>query len=339
MIFKFSEVFEDVTKFSKKTKKKDYLSDGKIAIIDQSKSHIAGYTNDRNKTYKGKLPAIIFGDHTRNLKYIDFDFSLGADGTKILVGKNNLDNKYLFFNLKSKEISDLGYSRHFKVLKKEKFKLHDSYETKKIISYLDIFEDLIKLKMQQKEILKNLNIKIFNEKIYNLKKNDFLYNDIIQKFVKIDYGKSLPETKRKPGKFNVYGSNGVIGSHSLYLFNKNSIIIGRKGSAGKLHYVESPFFPIDTTFYVSKFDNQKIRLKFLFFYLDSLNLSNLILPQGVPGLRRNDIYKLKIKLPSLDIQDQLINKLDQNEKINFQIEKSINQIKIFYKNELFKIFN
>ena len=70
MIFKFSEVFEDVTKFSKKTKKKDYLSDGKIAIIDQSKSHIAGYTNDRNKTYKGKLPAIIFGDHTRNRKFL-----------------------------------------------------------------------------------------------------------------------------------------------------------------------------------------------------------------------------------------------------------------------------
>ena len=76
------------------------------------------------KKYKNKIPVIIFGDHTRILKYIDFNFSLGADGTKILTGKNNIDNKYLFYYLKSKEIQDLGYSRHFKLLKKLKFQLH-----------------------------------------------------------------------------------------------------------------------------------------------------------------------------------------------------------------------
>lgn len=339
MMLKFDQVIQDVTKFSKKTKKKEYLESGTIPIIDQSKKLIAGYTNDNKKKYKNKIPVIIFGDHTRILKYIDFNFSLGADGTKILTGKNNIDNKYLFYYLKSKEIQDLGYSRHFKLLKKLKFQLHTKKKSDEIVSYFNLFEKLIYLKNQQKEKLDRLNLKLFEQKIKSLKNGDFIYKNNIKHIIKIEYGKSLPESKRLPGKYNVYGSNGIIGNNSSFLFNKKSIIIGRKGSAGKLHYVDKPFFPIDTTYFISNFDKDKIRLKFLLYFFRVSNLESLILPQGVPGLRRNDIYKLQIQLPKLQLQDEIINELENLEFLIYNLEKSISGINKIYGYKLKKTFN
>ena len=68
-----------------KVKKRDYLPQGKFPIIDQSQDFIGGYSNNESLVYKGKLPVIIFGDHTRVFKFIDFPFICGADGTKVLL--------------------------------------------------------------------------------------------------------------------------------------------------------------------------------------------------------------------------------------------------------------
>ena len=67
--------------------KSDFLKEGEYPIIDQGDNFIAGYTNDKNKVLYEDRPVIVFGDHTRILKYIDFAFALGADGIKVLVPK------------------------------------------------------------------------------------------------------------------------------------------------------------------------------------------------------------------------------------------------------------
>ncbi len=70
----------------------------------------------------------------------------------------------------------------------------------------------------------------------------------------LNYGWSLPEKKRVAGDVPVYGSNGVVGSHNKALVNSAGLIIGRKGSAGNVHYSRKPFCPIDTTFFIAPAD-------------------------------------------------------------------------------------
>jgi type I restriction enzyme S subunit len=96
----------------------DILSKGSIPVIDQSTDFIAGFTNDDDAIIKTNEPRIIFGDHTRILKLINFDFARGADGTQIILSNSNRMPQHLFFHTLSKiDLSNYGYARHFKFLK------------------------------------------------------------------------------------------------------------------------------------------------------------------------------------------------------------------------------
>lgn len=120
-----------------------------------------------------------------------------------------------------------------------------------------------------------------------------------------DYGKPLPEEKRTNGEYPVMGSNGRVGFHNECLVKGPSIIVGRKGSAGEVIWENDDCFPIDTTFYITLKNNNLI-LGYLFLALKSLKLDQLRGGTGVPGLNRNEAYQLKISLPPLDIQQQIV---------------------------------
>ena len=99
----------------------EYMKTGKIPVIDQSRNYIAGYTDDFDCRIELDVPAIIFGDHTRILKYITFPFAKGADGTQLVVS-NDLERmpQSLFYNsLQNVDLSNYSYARHFKYLKEE----------------------------------------------------------------------------------------------------------------------------------------------------------------------------------------------------------------------------
>ena len=113
----FNDIFEDCTSQGTKIPKDEYLSEGKNIIIDQGQNIVAGYTELEDGLFKN-VPAIIFGDHTRIIKYVDKPFFLGADGVKLLKSKKKDANyKYLYYALKNAKIPDTGYNRHFKWLK------------------------------------------------------------------------------------------------------------------------------------------------------------------------------------------------------------------------------
>jgi type I restriction enzyme S subunit len=103
-----------------KLKSSQYMKTGRFPIIDQGKQLIAGYWDDANDVYQGDLPVIIFGDHTRIFKYVDFPFVVGADGTKILLPNADLFHpNFLYFAFTSLDIPSRGYNRHFKLLKEQ----------------------------------------------------------------------------------------------------------------------------------------------------------------------------------------------------------------------------
>jgi type I restriction enzyme S subunit len=138
----------------KKIPKSEYLELGSIPCIDQSKNLVGGYTDDMEAVIKKEHPVIIFGDHTRILKFINFPFASGADGTQIIISKNDfLSQEYLYFSLDAIDLSNYFYARHFKFLK-------DQYmfiAPKHLIKH---FTDITKKVMEQIKNLHEINFKL-----------------------------------------------------------------------------------------------------------------------------------------------------------------------------------
>ena len=134
----FKEVVSDNSGGNKKLAKSNFLKDGDIAVVDQGKKLIAGFYNDTSLAVKTQPPYVVFGDHTRAFKYVDFPFIMGADGTKVLQPKkDNCETKYLYYFFLSINVPNTGYNRHFKYLKNLKIPLPQLDKQKKIAAILD----------------------------------------------------------------------------------------------------------------------------------------------------------------------------------------------------------
>ena len=128
--------------------------------------------------------------------------------------------------------------------------------------------------------------------------------------LKLEYGKPLPDDKRNPnGKYPVYGANGEIDRSDDYYHNKQSIIVGRKGSAGEINLTEKRFWPLDVTYFVT-FDHKKYDLNFIYHLLSNLELPKLA--KGVkPGINRNEVYSINVQIPPLPEQKRIVVILDK----------------------------
>lgn len=100
-----------------KLKRQDYLEEGRYPVVSQEADLISGYWDDPAALMGVEGPVVVFGDHTCCLKYVDFDFVVGADGTKVLQPTHGISAKYLYYGLRSQRIQQTGYARHFKLLR------------------------------------------------------------------------------------------------------------------------------------------------------------------------------------------------------------------------------
>lgn len=99
----------------KQVKKEAYNNGSQYPIISQEEKFISGYCDDESMVCHIDRPIVVFGDHTRVLKYIDFDFVVGADGVKVIIPIKSIDSKFLLYFLQWYNIPNLGYSRHYKL--------------------------------------------------------------------------------------------------------------------------------------------------------------------------------------------------------------------------------
>lgn len=143
----FFEAVADCTGGNAKVQKKDYLPSGDLAVIDQGVDFIGGYTDSSNK-YSGVLPVVLFGDHTRALKYVDFPFALGADGIKVLQPSDGFEAKFLFYYFRSVKLPNAGYSRHFKFLKEVDVPKPPLSEQRRIVDLLSRAEGIVRLRRE-----------------------------------------------------------------------------------------------------------------------------------------------------------------------------------------------
>ena len=132
----FEDCIEDVT-YTNKIQRKNFLDEGEYPVISQEEAFINGYWNGAADVFRVDRPLLLFGDHTKALKYVDFDFVLGADGVKILKPKLFLHPRFFYHQLRTAKLDSLGYARHYKLLKELVIRYPSQSEQQRIATELD----------------------------------------------------------------------------------------------------------------------------------------------------------------------------------------------------------
>jgi type I restriction enzyme S subunit len=146
----------------------------------------------------------------------------------------------------------------------------------------------------------------------------------LKHLIKLNYGDALAAEIRIDGDIDVYGSNGVVGKHNVANTDAPVIVVGRKGSYGKMNYSLEPAFCIDTAYHVSQ-SNAEADLRFMFYAMQPLELDTLSQDTGVPGLSREVAYNQHLPLPSIDEQIAIAAYLDaETARIDALIEEKEN---------------
>ena len=142
----YKEIVEKISVgVEKKLKQKEYLKEGLFEVVDQGQSLVGGFSNDSSLVVKCDLPVIVFGDHTKCVKFIDFPFVAGADGVKVLRAKECADAKFLYYYtlLLTKKMIDKGYARHYQFLEKMEVNIPSFDEQKRIVNKIEeLFSEL-----------------------------------------------------------------------------------------------------------------------------------------------------------------------------------------------------
>ena len=171
---RFTDAFTDRTGGQCKIKKGEYLPSGALPIVDQGQEPIGGFTSDLAAQCNVPLPCLLFGDHTRLVKYVDAPFALGADGVKVLEPRDDIDARFAFHYLRALPLpEDAGYSRHFKFLKRTWFPLPPLPEQRRIAAILDK-ADAVRRKRQQTvdladQFLRSAFLDMFGDPVRNPK--------------------------------------------------------------------------------------------------------------------------------------------------------------------------
>ena len=234
---------------------------------------------------------------------------IGRGLAAIRVG-DKINYKYLFYLLKSKEndIKGGGGSVFDSISRKQieniKIPLPPLEVQEQIVAELDNYQKIID---GAKQVVENYKPTFKIDPDWEMVE--------FEKVCSFEYGSSLPSKNRKGGKYPVMGSNGIAGYHDDYIVKGPAIIIGRKGSAGEVVWVDSNCFPIDTTDYV-ELKNKLYNFKFLFFVLQGLNLPQLKGGAGIPGLNRNDVYRTyKLPYPPIQVQNEIVDRIEREKEL------------------------
>ena len=217
---------------------------------------------------------------------------------------------------------------------------------KRIVEVLDNFEKIcndlniglpaeIEARQKQYEFYRNflLTFKIENCTLPKTRQ-DKTRQDIIKLFmyifgyIELELGEilkiknGLDYKKFNIGNIPVYGSGGIINYIDTYIYDKESVLIPRKGSIGNLFYVDKPFWTVDTIFY-TVIDKDVVISKYLYYYLSKMNLEKLNTAGGVPSLTQTVLNKILISLPSLEEQQRIVDILDRFDKLCNDISEGL----------------
>ena len=244
----FNEVFEDKTKYGTKIKTSEYCEMGAHLIIDQGQEQVAGYTDIEEGVFE-EVPVIIFGDHTRVIKYVDKPFFLGADGVKVLRSKfKNANYKYLYYALKNARIPNTGYNRHFKWLKEVQIEYPDYRRQENVVKILDKVSDLIETRQHEikrlEDLIKARFVELFGNPVINSKNlRTMALKDVLRlKAGDFTAASDISDKLTETNKYPCFGGNGIRGYVTEYNQEGEYSLIGRQGAlSGNVQFAKGKF--------------------------------------------------------------------------------------------------
>lgn len=344
----FDEVFEDKTKYGTKIKANEYYENGKYIIVDQGQNEVAGYT-DLEKGLFTEVPVIVFGDHTRIIKYINTPFFLGADGIKILRSKiKNANYKYLYYALKNAKIPNTGYNRHFKWLKKVEVEYPEIEKQSIIVDILDNICHIINARQQELKKLDDLVRARFVEMFTSIKKERLLGD--ISEFVTVGIANSathaytdsgIPMLRNQNIKENhlddsdlIYINPEFAAKYESKKLKENDIIVMRTGYPGVACLVPSEYEGCQT------FTTLIVRLKednnprYVCSYINSDLGKSFIESEKVGVAQQNvgakSLAKMPIRIAPKDLQDEYVAFVAQVDKSKAAVQKALDETQLLF---------
>lgn len=299
-------------------KSKDYLENGLFPIVSQESDLISGYTSDENILYKHEKPVIIFGDHTKNIKYIDFNFVVGADGVHILSVKDDILPKFFYYELCSIKLRNLGYARHYKLLKEKEIGYPDIAEQERIVALLDDqFAKIDALKANaasQLQAAKDLFQSALKEML--TPKEGWERIKLTKVCESITAGGDAPKGRVRDEKdenfcYPIYSNGveneGLYGYTNDYKYNKPAITVAARGTIGAAFIRYVPFTPIVRLITLIP-DSDKADIGFMYYIIKSLNIGHT--GSSIPQLTVPMIKEMEFSFPSLPEQERIAARLD-----------------------------
>ena len=316
----------------RKLKKTEYMNIGKYPIIDQGKDFIVGYTNDLNAIFE-KNRYVVFGDHTETVKFVDFYFAQGADGIKVLkTDEKYIDSKYLFYVISNFYKKSGKYKRHFSMLKETLIPIPKLQAQEKIVETLDKFTNYVnelqaELQARNKqyeyyrdlllseEYLNKLSMKFeltnFQVKCHNLE--DITYITSGGDIPKESYSNVRTEKFNIPIISNGVGENAIYGFTDKAKINEDAVTISARGTIGYAQYRNYPFYHIVRLLSLVVKDKSNVSTKYLYYLMQDKKYN--LPPTGIPQLTIPMLKKIKVILPSIEIQNKVVEVLDRFQEL------------------------
>ncbi|NMB00871.1 MAG: hypothetical protein GX971_05035 [Firmicutes bacterium] len=340
-IAEFEKCLEKVT-YTNKIQRKDFKEDGIYPIVSQEKDFINGYWDNEEDLFKVDKPVVIFGDHTQVIKFIDFDFVLGADGVKILKPKDKINSKYFYYFLQNVDLGSLGYARHYRLLKEINVAYPKSLpEQQRIVAILDqCFTAIDKAKANAEQNLKNAK-ELFESYLQGVFENGNWEKKKWNNVLEIRSGRNQKEVEDPNGEYPILGSAGkVMGYANNFICEEGTTIVGRKGTINNPMYIEEKFWNVDTAFGLHALN--QLDKRFLFYFCRSYDFTKQDKGSGRPSLVKSDLLQIEMPIPLLDEQQTIVRQLDalraETQKLEAVYQQKIADLEELKKSILQKAF-
>lgn len=158
----------------------------------------------------------------------------------------------------------------------------------------------------------------------------------LEELVSIKYGKSQKKVVSENGTIPIYGTGGQMGYATEFIYDKPSVLIGRKGTISKVRYVEHPFWTVDTSFYTIV-NTDIVIPKYLYYVMSQIDLNRYNEGTTIPSLRKETLNRLDFYIPSLEEQKRILEFLepiDNKIKINDIINNNFSEFKYQFEKHL-----
>lgn len=300
----FEDCIRKVT-YSPKIQRKDFLEAGAYPVISQEESFINGYWDNEADLFKISTPVVLFGDHTQALKYVDFDFVLGADGVKILQPNDFLVPRYFYYFLRSVELPDLGYARHYRLLGGLTVSYPSKDEQRRIVSILDeAFDGIATAKANAEKNLQNARalFKSYAESVFSSKDDTWRLVTLDQISENLD-SKRVPITKsdREGGQYPYYGASGIVDYVKDFIFDGDTLLVSEDGAnllarSTPIAFSVSGKYWVNNHAHILKFEDMATQ-RYVEYYLESIKLDNFITGAAQPKLNQKALNSIPIPIP------------------------------------------